>query len=66
MSRLWNNKLYIYIYMYILFLKNIFLATPMACISSQSRDQTRATAVTMPDPQSAEPPGNFKLHIFIE
>ena len=35
-----------------------FLATPMACGSSQAKDQTCATAVTMPDSQSAEPPGN--------
>lgn len=28
----------------------IILAEPMACESSQVRDQTHATAVTMPDP----------------
>ena len=28
----------------------IFLATPMACGSSQARDQTHSTAVTMADP----------------
>ena len=28
----------------------IFFATPVACESSQARDQTRVTAVTMPDP----------------
>ena len=43
-------------YFFFFFLSFFFLAAPMACRSSQARDQThataviRATAVTMPDP----------------
>ena len=35
-----------------------FLATLVAWGRSWARHQTGATAVTMPDPQPAEPPGN--------
>ena len=34
------------------------LAMPVACRSSLARDQTYATAVTMPGPKPAEPPEN--------
>ena len=46
-----------------------FLATPVACSSSWARDQThatavaRATAVTMPEPQSAEPKGSSRTDL---
>ena len=35
-----------------------FLVVPTACGSSWARDQTQAPAVTTPDPQPTEPPGN--------
>ena len=40
------------------------MRTPMACESSQVRDQTHATAITMLDPQPTEPHGNFNYSNF--
>ena len=46
------------------------LAAPMACRSSRARDRTHATAmtqvtaVTLPDPQPAEPPGHSSTWSF--
>ena len=59
--------------MFFYFNKFIFiylLAMPMACRSAYARDQprtaaaTRTTAVTAPDLQPAEPPGNSHFHNF--
>lgn len=38
-----------------------FPVIPIAHRSSQTKDQTYATAVTMPDPQPTKPPGNSYL-----
>ena len=50
---------------------NIFLATPLACRSSQARDQTyamaisRVTAMTMLDPLPTEPPEKCYINILL-
>ena len=38
--------------------KWIFLTVPLACESSQGKDQNGATAAPPPDPYPTEPPGN--------
>ena len=50
-KRSYQNQINLLQYLdFILFLVTYILATPMACGSSQARDGTQATAVTVPDP----------------
>ena len=49
---------------YVLFLF-VFLAVMPACKHFRARDQTHAIAVTVLDPQPAEPPGNSKIQCII-
>ena len=45
-------------------LELFFPALPVACRSSQGRDQNSTTTVKMPDPSPARPPGNSRTSLF--
>ena len=56
-----HAHLFIYLFVYL-----FILSAPEAYSSSQARDQTHATAVSMPDSPPAEPPGNSSFMYFYD